>query len=461
MHLADGVTALSPARRIALRALAQVRRTGAYARPVIDKHVGGGTLTAPDAAFAARLAYQVIVSEGTLDEAIDPLLAHPRGIEPAVRDALRMGACELLFLRTPAAAAVSQAVEAARLARPQAARLTNAVLRRLAEQAPTFPWGDPDLDRDALARQCAMPRWLTDLFCQDLGEEHGREALAAGLGPAPMFVRVNPFKASADEVFSALSADSAAPVTSPPDKATLRCARPAAAAHGTALARGLAIATDAASQVAPLATVPRPGTRVLDVGAGRGTKTAVLQGIALGAGGPARIVAVDLHSYKLDVLDAAMRRLAIPGVTTMVADATDPASLGELRGAFDVALIDAPCSGLGTLRRHPEKRWRLRPDDIDRLAHLQLRMLLAVSTVVRPGGRMVYSTCTVTRAETVDVIARFLESEQGAAFEATPLEIEFPAEWTRFVTREGWFQSWPQKGGADGHFVAALTRRVR
>jgi len=461
MHLAGFVSALSPARRTALRALAQVRRTGAYARPVIDKHIAAATLTPEDAAFAARLTYQIIAAEGTLDEALARFLDHPQRLEPTVRDALRMGACELLFLSTPASAAVSQAVEAARNARPQAARLANAVLRRLAEQAPLFPWGDPAIDRDALARQSAMPLWLTNIFLHDLGEDSGREALESGLGAAPLYVRVNPFKATIDEATVRLTADNAAPVVSPPDRATLRCAHPAGAVRGVALASGMVIATDAGAQVAPLAAVPRPGARVLDVGAGRGTKTAELQGAALTAGGPARVVAIDLHGYKLDILDATMKRLGVPGVTTMVADATDPASLAELRGVFDVALIDAPCSGLGTLRRHPEKRWRLRPDDIDRMAKLQLEMLKAVSSVVGPGGRMVYSTCTVTHAETQGVMAAFLASEQGAGFSATPLEVELPVEWTRFVTRNGWFQSWPGKGGPDGHFVAAVTRQTR
>lgn len=455
------MTALSASRRVALRALAQIRRTDAYARPVIDKRIAAAALPAADAAFAARLAYQVIATQGTLDEALDPLLSHPRGIEPGVRDALRMGACELLFLRTPPSAAVSQAVEAARLARPQAARLANAVLRRLAERAPTFPWGDPATDRDALARVCAMPRWLTDLFLDDLGEQHGREALLAGLGAAPLFVRANPFKGPLEETIAALSADGAEPLPSPPDDAARRCARPARAARGSALAHGLAIVADAAAQVAPLAAAPRPGAHVLDVGAGRGTKSSMLQGAALCAGGPARVVAIDTRAYKLDVLETTMRRLGVPGVTTALVDATDPASLAELRGAFDVALIDAPCSGLGTLRRHPEKRWRLRPDDIDRLAQLQLRMLRAVSTVVRPGGLMVYSTCTVSAAETEGVIAAFLRDERGAGFSRSPLDVALPDEWARFVTRDGWFRSWPRKGGADGHFVAALVRGVR
>ncbi|MBN2405345.1 MAG: 16S rRNA (cytosine(967)-C(5))-methyltransferase RsmB [Coriobacteriia bacterium] len=449
---------VSPSRHAAIGILSDIRRRGAFSRPVVDAAVNASSLSREDAAFASRLVYGVITAEGMLDNIINEFAKRPGAVEPRVRDSLRMSIYEILFLRTPARAAVHQGVDAVRTVRPAASGFANAVLRRVAERADTFPWGDPSKDRDALARASASPRWLVDRFIDDLGLDAATAALMSGLEAPPMFVRVNPYRATVEEAFDLLADDGAMPQSSPPDQACIRCDGAREAVHGQALERGLVVVTDAAAQVAPLACAPKPGSKILDVGAGRGTKTAVLQGIALGQGGPAEVTAVDIHGFKLDTLAVTMSSLGIPSARTEVLDATDAAVLEALGDGFDIVLVDAPCSGLGTLRRHPEKRWRLVPEDIERLVSLQSSLLDAASRAVRPGGVVVYSTCTVTRAENQGVVSAFLAGDRGDGFEVKPLHDAVPEDWQRFITTEGMFCSWPESGGADGHFVAALAR---
>lgn len=449
---------VAAARRASLGVLADIRRRGAFSRPVIDAALARSGLSREDAGFAARLVYSVISAEGVLDAVIDECATRPGAVEPRVRDVLRMSICELLYLRTPVRAAVHQGVDAVRHVRPAATGFANAVLRRVSERAATFPWGDPASDRDALERAAAMPGWLVERFIDDLGESAGREALLTGMEPAPLYVRTNPFLATPQEAFDRLVADGAQPEASSPDAFCFRCGSPREAVRSGAINAGLVIVSDAAAQVAPLACSPVAGARVLDVAAGRGTKTAILQGIALGTGGPALVTAADTHGFKLTALEGSLSALGIPAAITATLDATDSEVLTALGGDFDVVLVDAPCSGLGTLRRHPEKRWRVAPEDIDRMAVLQQSLLEAASHVVRCGGLVVYSTCTITRTENQDVVSRFLAGEKGRAFSTKPLAGVVDDAWHRFITPEGWFRSWPESGGADGHFVAALVR---
>jgi len=229
--------------------------------------------------------------------------------------------------------------------------------------------------------------------------------------------------------------------------------------RGSAVGRGLVLVTDAAAQMAPRAAGSAGGGVVIDVAAGRGTKTALLQAACVATGAACEVYALDIHEFKVGVLMRRMQDLGVPGVIGVVGDATDVASVDGLPalGTADVALLDAPCSGLGSLRRRPEKRWRVTTDDIDRLAVLQSEMLAQSALLVRVGGRVVYSTCTVSRAENQDVVTSFLEHADGA-FVTVDISGLVPVEWGTDITEEGWFQSIPRIGGPDGHFVAVLER---
>jgi 16S rRNA (cytosine967-C5)-methyltransferase len=453
------VVPVSAARRAAYEVVRRVREREAYGPQVLDQVLSGAGLSAGDAAFATRLARGTLASLGTLDEALDRFLAKPSAVEPQVRDALRVAAYELLFARTPERAAVHQGVEAVRRVRPQAAGLANAVLRRLAEARDTFPWGDSDTDVAALARATAHPLWLTERLVEERGPDVARAVLEADNEPAPLYLWHNPFAGSEPDALAALIADGAEPVPGPLP-GSLHALSAAAAVRGRAIASGLVLVTDAAAQLPARALSPRPGGLVVDLAAGRGTKTGEIQALAVARGGAARLLALDVHPFKTALLAERMAQLGVPGVVAATADALD---LGSLRSALggeqaDAVLVDAPCSGSGALRRHPEKRWRLAEADIPRLAGLQRAMLENAAWLVRPGGLVVYSTCSILRGENDEVVSSFLAGERGAAFRVRSVAGTVPADWASFVTSEGYFQSMPAAGGPDGHFVAVLEQ---
>jgi 16S rRNA (cytosine967-C5)-methyltransferase len=450
---------VAPARRAALQVLKRVREREAFAPETLATVLASSRLEPADQALATRLAYGTLQTVGVLDEAIDRHVARPKDLEPRVRDALRLATYELLFARTPARAAVHEGVDAVRNARPQAAGLANAVLRALAAEADGFPWGDPESDDEALARLTAHPRWIVDLFVSDLGREIAARVLRAEQEPAPLFLWHDPFLGDFAQVLAALEADGAGP---------RECALPgcieatvaSAAVRGGCVESGLCVVADAAAQVAAHVVGAHPGGVVVDLAAGRGTKTAQLQAVSVAGGGAARIFAVDIHGFKAKVLAERMERLGVPGVTALVGDGTDVAGITGLPsvGTADAVLLDAPCSGLGTLRRRAEKRWRLRPQEVEALTGLQGILLREASSLVRPGGIVVYSTCSLARAENHDIVAAFLDSEPGGAFTIRSICDAVPAVWRHWVGPEGHFQSVPEPGGPDGHFVAALVR---
>lgn len=449
---------LSPARRLAHRVLVRVRERDSYAPQALDAALSDDPLPDSDAALAHRLVYGTLQMQATLDVAIDRVATDPVGIEPRVRDALRLSAYEALFGDTPAHAVVDQGVELVKSVRPRAAPLANAVLRRIVADAAGFPWGDP-ADPAVLAVQTGHPRWLVEMWLAELGPRVAAKVLAADNTPAPLYVASNPFKTTFPELVERLRREGAEP-SAGPLASSIACGDPSAAVRSGAVRDGHAIVVDAAAQVAPLALGAHPGGLVIDMAAGRGTKSVLIQAMSLAAGAAATIYAIDIHPFKTRVLAERMGRLAVPGVVSLQGDATDTTSVKGLPSGLvaDAVLVDAPCTGLGTLRRHPEKRWRIDPSDGPRLASLGGRLLAEACRLVRPGGVVVYSTCSVSRVENGDVVTSFLEGASGSDFRVRRLDGAVPDGWRGAVTAEGWFQSLPSEGGPDGHFVAALER---
>jgi 16S rRNA (cytosine967-C5)-methyltransferase len=209
---------------------------------------------------------------------------------------------------------------------------------------------------------------------------------------------------------------------------------------------------DEASQLVVALLDPRPGERVLDACAAPGTKsTAIAE--AVGSGGS--VVAVDRHARRLALVARDARRLGLTQLRTVAADASGP--LGpELGAPFDRVLVDAPCTGLGTLRRNPDARWRLAPEDAHRLAGLQGALLASAARVLRPGGALVYSTCTLLPEENESVVRTFLATTP--AFRLLP-RVELPAVVQPLLDAEGFLRAWPHVHGTDGFFAARLERR--
>lgn len=450
----------SAARMVALEVVTRVRERGAYAHETLDTVLRTQRLEERDAAFATRLAYGAIAARGTLDEATARFLKDPSKLEPAVGDALAVSAYELLFMRTPNRAAVNEGVELVRGVQPRAAGLANAVLRRLSESRDAFPWGDPTVSVAALARLHAHPEWMASLWVEERGWEAAVELMAANNEPAPLYLAHLPFRSNFDEVVRELT-DAGALPSACAVPGCIVVDRASAALASSAVCDRRVLVVDQAAQLTAATVGALPGQTIVEIGAGRGTKSILIAAHALRAGGaPASVIAVDSHQFKLDVLEETARSAGATGITAIAADATklDRAGAPTLltpRSA-DCVLIDAPCSGLGTLRRHPDRRWRARPAEIQALAAIGSLLLASAALLVKPGGFVVYSTCTVAHAENEAVIKGFLESSSGAGFSVDSLEGLVEGELGEFVTPQGYFQSVPRIGGPDGHFIARL-----
>lgn len=448
----------SPARKVALSVVTRVRDRASYAHETLDAELKRSKLSPRDTAFATRLAYGTVSCRGTLDEAIASHVPDPSRIDPAVGDALAVAAYEILFARTPSRAAVNEGVELVRSIQPRAAGFANAVLRKVAASAETFPWGNPATDVAALARLHGHPEWIARLWVDELGFDGAAAIMAADNEPAPLFLAHLPFEMAHEGVIDELTRDGAEPSECLPAGCILAGVS-SAAIRSKALERHHVVVADAGAQFAAACIHARPGMNVVELGAGRGTKSLLMAASAFLEGGEAAITAVDVHGFKLDALSAVAKSAGAKGISLLTADATDPSNPRlPAAGTADAVLVDAPCSGLGTLRRHPDRRWRATPAEIESLATLGAKLLETAAVLVKPGGFVVYSTCTIARKENAEVIEAFLASESGAAFTIHSLGADTPAEWAEFVTAEGYFQSLPSEGGPDGHFIARLVR---
>ncbi len=460
----------SPARVFALQVGRTVREREAYTHDVIEAQLGQAQLSEEDKAFATKLALGVTMSVGTLDELIDHAVTNASSLQPEVRDALRVSAYEIVFLDKTPYAAVDQGVELVRSVEPRAAGLANAVLRKLVKARETFPFGNPDVSLTALARKHAFPVWLAKTVLDERGVEELRPFLAASNEVAPLYLAVNALKADEAEVLAVFEeAKAGAEPVAFGGRAVPRCwkladhraiARPALA---QLLKDGKVIASDASAQAIAQLAVPRqmPG-RFLEVGAGRGTKSILLQNAAMERfGAQMPLETVDNLGFKAKIQQ---KRAALTGVRLDKAHVLDAQRLRREFGdeAFDAVFVDAPCSGLGTLRRHPEIRWRITARDVESLAQLDAAILEEAAFVTKVGGLLTYATCTVTRAENERVVERFMHSAIGERFKIVPLGDVDAAKAAGVAGKSAsqalFFASNLRSDGPDAHFAAQFVR---
>lgn len=429
-------------------------------------------LSAQDRALASRLALGATSAEALLDEVIDERASRPSSMEPRVRDALRVAAFEICYLSTPEAVAVSQGVELVREVAPRAAGMANAILRRIArEVAPEVERSRAASAPDArqLSLMGGLPESLAKLLLDACGADQARELALAQLDPAPIWVAENPL-ASAGDVASQL-ADAGFDPHEAPAPGAWRLGSPAGLAASELVSSASVVIADLAAQLVALVAAPEPGARLLEVGQGRGTKSILLESACARRGGACEIAGVDAVASKAGIASERMARAGLAGhVSSITWDASlldAPDAPEELRGSFDAAFVDAPCTGTGTMRRHPEVPSRFAaelPGAPSELASLQLRLLEQAAARVAAGGTLCYSTCSVLPAECEDVVDAFLASEAGVGFEVVPASSAPAAELAgdaiaKCETSEGYLRTWPERDGMDGHFCALLRRR--
>ena len=431
-------------REIAVQALLNCEKRNAWS----DAYLNGLLLKEKPDRREAALGYRIFAGVLQNREACDWYLApYLRGkIQPEVRAILRSAVYQLAFLdKIPASAAVNEAVELAkRQTNPGAAKLVNAVLRRLtAGELPELPSGG---EAESLSVRYSRPREWTEYYLELLGEEKTRLLLEADNTPAPIYLRVNRLKADPDEALAALREDGVE--AKPAAMADFFTAEQTGAVTGLrAFREGLVTVQDPAAALPALASGVMPGMQVLDACAAPGGKSFLLAQMMENQGG---ILACDLHENKLRRIQEGAARLGVMNLETMAQDARRPDV--SLTARFDVVLADVPCSGLGVVRKKPEIRYKSRAE-IAPLPETQLAILNGLCRCVKPGGTLMYSTCTVVREENEGVTAHFLE--RHSEFERAPLELPQP-----FGTVDcGERTIWPFEYDTDGFFLCRMVRK--
>ena len=425
------------ARVVALDALIRIE-DGAYAHVITPAMLTQSNLSDRDRAFATDLVYGTVRAQRRLDDLLGRVVKRPLArLDPPVRAALRLGAYQLLH-DTPPHAAVASTVDAVGARSARARGFVNANLRALTRLPRPFP--EPESEAVALS----YPDWLVDRLRAELGASRARAALIAMNEPAAVTLRPDPrhmtgtslaeeLRAAGAEVERGRLVGDAVVVRGIGDPARLPCVRD-----------GRATPQDQGSQAVVEALAPSPGERIADLAAAPGGKATAI-GERVGATGS--VVALDVDAGRVRMIDGARHRIGVPHLFPVVGDAR----AAPLRaGAFDRVLLDAPCSGIGVLRRRPDARWRLQPEAIPELALLQREMLAAAAPLVRPGGVLVYSVCTLTAEETTGVDGWAAEHLADLVAVAPPRGLWNPHGRGALLL--------PQAAGTDGMFVLALRR---
>jgi 16S rRNA (cytosine967-C5)-methyltransferase len=443
-------------RRIAFEVLCRVEE-GAYADLTLDAALSRVPEMDPrDRGLATELVYGVLRQRGRLDFVLGRFCSQALAkVEPKVLTLLRLGAYQLLLLdRVPAPAAVHETVELARRAGlERATGFINGILRSLLRAPDGKALPDPAGEPLAyLEHALSLPDWLARRWLAELGQEAAFALADALRQPAPFTLRVNTLRTDREAFLAALDRTGfeATPTRFAPEGVivTGRGAKRLPGADD-----GWFQVQDEASMLIPHLLAPLPGERILDACAAPGGKTTEIAALT---DGHTRILALDLHPKRVAMVAAGARRLHCEGIETRCWDLTAPPDF-LAAGSFDRVLVDAPCSGLGVLRRNPETRWRRTEPEIRQLADLQRRILDNIAGLVRPGGVLLYSLCTLTPEETEGVVAVFLaEHPEFAREDLRPI---FP-EWQQLFDEQGALRTLPHRhGGMDAFFAVRFRRQ--
>lgn len=453
------MTRAAPARRAAYDALRAVI-SGRLDLPDAVARVRDRLTDERDRSLASEIASGTLRWMGALDAVIQAYTRRPpAGLDAEVLDILRLGAYQLLHLeRVPPHAVVSDAVELAREARKSSATaLVNAVLRRIDRERDRLPLPirpDPaerGRAEDYLSLTLSHPRWLATRWLDRVGFEAAEAWAIFDNQPAPLTLRANTLVNGRDELARQLEALRVG--TTPARFAPHGLYVTGGSPFGTPLfERGAFLIQDEASQLVAEVAAARPGERVLDACASPGGKTVAMAGSMEDRG---TLVAGDKRSRRVRLLAQTVTRSCARAVRLVRADA-DALPFGPV---FDLVLLDAPCSGLGTLRRDPEIRWRRAETDLTALAEAQRRMLESAAAAVRPGGRVVYATCSSEPEENEDLVSAFLAEHPEFDVEAPPSGTGSAIDFRAFTTPAGFFRTWPHVHGLESFFAAVLRRR--
>lgn len=448
---------LPGARAVALDALLSVERAQTFADDALDHYISRSALDSRDRALALELVYGVLRHQSTLDWRLDHVATKSMAKLPSrVRMALRLGAYQLLHLdKIPPSAAVNESVALMKTGGASAhwPGFVNAVLRALT-RTPAPPWPDREADPvQALSVQYACPAWLTERWLARFDIQDAETLCRATTVVPPLTIRMNALRTTRDALAARLTTLGYAvrPTTISPVGLVLdKCG---AVAELPLFRDGAFYVEDEAAQLIAPILDPQPDELVLDACAAPGGKTTHLAALMQNRG---EIVAVDKHAARLRMLEDNCRRLGIGIIRTIPADITSPLPPNLCERPFDRILLDAPCSGLGVLRRHPEGKWRKEAEAFGHHQRLQRQLLERTGCLLRPGGVLVYSTCSSEPEENEQVIDQFCNAHKE--FRRESVAPWLPNRGSSLVTDQGDLSTVRNDDSMDMFFAARLRK---
>lgn len=436
---------MSGAREAALSALQNWRKRDAWSDAALDAELKRRKLDARDAALASKLCYGTIQNLSLLDHVIAQFCDRPISkLEPYVLDVLRISAYQILFTdRIPNRAAVNEAVNLCKTnGHKRASGFVNAVLRKIADSEGKIPNLPAEGTVEFLSVRYSHPIWLCREWVAELGYDEAERALEENNRECPACLQCNQLRVDASRVFAELKLAGFTVETHPHLPDAIVC-RSGTIAGSDAFQNGWFYVQDAAAKTAVLIADPQSGMRVLDACAAPGGKSFAA---AVQMRDQGEIISCDIHENKLKRIRDGAQRMGFSSIQTHRMDARNP----DLEpGSFDLVIADAPCSGLGVIRKKPEIRYK-DPQALAGLPDIQLDILRGLAPLVKPGGVLLYATCTVRKCENEDVIGAFFQEHQ----EFSPEAFELP--WVKSDT--GMYTFWPHIDGTDGFFAAKMRK---
>ncbi|MEG6585997.1 16S rRNA (cytosine(967)-C(5))-methyltransferase RsmB [Dendrosporobacter sp. 1207_IL3150] len=438
------------ARQVALKVINDVNTNGAYANIALAREINKHSLSDQDRRFLTELVYGTVKAGNTLDWIISHYINRPLNkISPIVRDILRLGIYQIFFLtKVPASAACNQAVELTKkYGHVGTVKFVNAVLRNAARAPEKAAY--PDKEKDPikyLALKYFHPEWLVTRWVNRLGFAEA-ELLCSANNTTPMLsVRTNTIKTNRDELCKVLRSEGVVFELSTKTPEGIICSEYPALGSLRSLQTGLFQVQDESSMLVSHVLDPQPGEFVIDACGAPGGKSTHIAALMNNKG---LVLSTDIHEHKLAITRDNATRLGVSIIETKALDAVE---LGDLYpDQADRVLVDAPCSGLGVLRRKPDSRWRKSNDILRDLPQLQIAILRSAAKCVKPGGVLVYSTCTTEPEENQEIIKRFLADH-------TNFMLDITGDYLPIKNAQEMIQLWPHIDGSDGFFIARLKR---
>ncbi|MGI5928068.1 16S rRNA (cytosine(967)-C(5))-methyltransferase RsmB [Pseudoflavonifractor sp.] len=440
------------ARETALLALSACERQGAWSDGFLKKTLREAGLDSRDAALATRLCFGVLQNRLLLDFYIGKFsTTRPEKMEIKVRNALRLGVYQMAFMtKIPHNAAVNESVELTKkhCKNPRAAGMVNGVLRNVSRNIDRLPVIESGSREEYLSIRYSHPLWLVREFTALLGSEEAEALLEADNGQPPITAQINTCRATMEQTLERLAEAGVEAQPHPWLPDCLVLSGTGNLEHLTAFREGLFYIQDPAARLAVEVADPKPGMKVLDACAAPGGKSFAS---AIRMKGEGEIQSCDIHAHKEKLIQAGAERLGFTCIKTAVMDGKKHRPAFE--NAFDVVIADVPCSGLGIIRKKPDIRYK-DPEPLAGLPEVQSAILDNVATYVKPGGVLLYATCTLLERENGDVVRGFLDRNKDFTLE----KFQLPEPLGR--ADNGMFTFWPQRHGTDGFFIAKLRRNT-